>query len=94
MALGGSTTQTPHFIVQESLDLGTLEEVLHFTGAAISVHQRFSVLLQVGKALYYLHERGLVHNYVTSSTVQVREPSIVPKLSPYRLTLLGMQSSC
>lgn len=59
------------YLVMELLDGTTIDKMLYGGGSSIEIRQKLEILIQVGQALHYAHQRGIVHRDIKPSNIMV-----------------------
>jgi formylglycine-generating enzyme required for sulfatase activity len=75
-----------HYFVMEYIRGGTFAQAV--TGGSLSAEQRIQVILQVGDALAFAHENGVVHRDVSPDNILLGGPGGAVRLTDFDLVLL------
>ena len=70
LMLYGIVAEMPHYAhIVEDMPKGTLYETLRAEGQALDWELRWIMVIEIGKALSYLHENNIIHRDLSSYTV-------------------------
>ncbi len=58
-----------HYLVMELLDGTTIDKMLRDDEPGPEIRQKLEILIQIGQALHYAHQRGIVHRDIKPSNI-------------------------
>jgi serine/threonine protein kinase len=81
-----------HYFVMEYVPGGTFAQAV--TSGALTAEQRIQAVLQVGDALAFAHDRGVVHRDVSPDNILMDAPGGAVRLTDFDLVLLDDSTGC
>src|ERR1051325_985693 len=73
-----------YFLVMEYAEGGTLHNYLEENFSSLNWQDKYRIALQLSNAIECLHEKGIVHNDLSSNNILVQQDSI--KLADFGLS--------